>query len=135
MQKAHFAERAWKQPGFRQCLIGPTVQIYRNSGLSIAMVPCLHQCNLYIERKLRERRVQKCNPCFGAKGTLCSTGLQTTQLHAAQYRVDSTNLQKFGFTFPHGTVFALMQCLYQKEAKGMQNPKMESLFLCINPTS
>ena len=123
-QKAHFAVPAYKQPGFMQHHIGPTVQICGSSGLPFAMVLCLHQCNVYIKRKLREFKAQKCNPCFGAKSPLCSTCLQTTQFHAAPYRADSTNLQKFGATFLHGTVFATMQCLSQKEAKGMQSPEM-----------
>ena len=183
MQKAHFAIRACKQPGFIQRGIWPTVQIYRSSGLRFVMVPGLNQCNVYIKRKLRECRAQKCNPCFGAKSPLRNTSLQTTRFHAASYRADSTNLWKFeatfhngtvlhqcnvyikrklrerraqkcnpcfgaksqlrntslhttrfhsagcradstnlrefGATFHHGTVFAPMQCLYQKEAKGM----------------
>ena len=84
----------------------------------------LHQCNVYIKRKLRERRAQKCNPCFGAKSQLRNTSLHTTRFHSAGCRADSTNLREFGATFHHGTVFAPMQCLYQKEAKGMQSPKM-----------
>ena len=101
--------RACKQPGFMQRRIWPTVQICGNSGLPFAMVPCLHQCNLDIKRKLRECRAQKCNPCFGAKGPLRSTGLQTSRFHAAPYMSDSTNLREFGVTFRHGTVFAPMQ--------------------------
>ena len=66
MQKAHFAQRACKHPGFMQRRIWPTVQICGFSGLPFAMVPCLHQCNLDIKRKLRECRAQKCNPCFGS---------------------------------------------------------------------
>ena len=124
VQKAHFEVRACKQPGFIQRGIGPTVQIYRASGILFAMVPCLNQCHVYIKRKLRECRAQKYNPCFGVKSSLCSTGLQTTQFHAAPYRADSTNLREVGATYRHGTVFAPMQCLYQKEAKGMQSPRM-----------
>ena len=124
VQKAHFAARTYKQIGFMQHRVGPTVQICGNSGLPFVMVPCLHQCNVYIKRKLRERRAQKCNPCFGAKSPLRSTGLQTTWFHASGYRADSTNLPQFLATFCHGTVFSPMQCLYQKETKRMQSPKM-----------
>ena len=72
MQKAHFAVRACKQPGFMQRRIWPLIQICGFSGLPFSMVPCLHQCNLDIQRKLRECRAQKCNPCFGAKSPLRS---------------------------------------------------------------
>ena len=109
VQKALFAVRACKHPGFMQRRIWPTVQICGNSRLPFAMVPCLHQCNLDIKRKLRECRAQKCNPCLGAIGPLRSTGLQTSRFHAAPYMADSTNLREFGVTFRHGTVFAPMQ--------------------------
>ena len=124
VQKAHFAVRTCKEPRFMQPRIGPTVQLCRNSGLPIAMVPCLHQSNVYIKRKLRVCRAQKCNPCFGAKSSHRSTGLQGTLFHAALYRADSTNLLEFGATYPHGTMFAQMQCLYQKQAKDMQSRQM-----------
>ena len=124
VQKSHFAVQTFKEPGFMQCRVGPTVQICWNSGLPFAMVMCLHQCNVYIKRKLRERRGKKCNPWFRSKSPLRSTGLQIIRFHAASYRADSTNFQEFGATFRHGTMFEPMQCLYQKEAKGMQSPKM-----------
>ena len=34
--------------------IGPTMQISENSGLPIAMIPCLHQNNIYIKGSLRD---------------------------------------------------------------------------------
>ena len=92
----------------------------RNSGLPIAMLPCLHQCNVYIKRKLKECSPQKCKPCFGSKSPLRSTDLQRTLFHAAPFRADSTNLRGFGASYRHGTVFQPMECLYQKEAEGMQ---------------
>ena len=39
---------------------------------------------------------------------------------------DSTNVRKHGATFRYGTVSALKQYLYEKEATGMESPKMES---------
>ena len=124
VQKAHIAVQACKEPCFMQHCIGPTVQICGNSGLPIPMVPCLHQCNVYIKSKLRICRADKCNPCFGAKRPLRITGLQRTRFHAAPYRADSTNLREFGASYRNGTVFAPMECLYQKEAEGMQCQKM-----------
>ena len=123
-QKAHFAVRNCKEPGSMQRHIGTSVQICGNSWLPIVMVPWLHQWNVYIKMKLRVCSAQKCNPCFGAKSPLRSTDLPGTRFHAAPYNADSTNLLEFGATYRHGTVFAPMECIGQKEAKGMQYPKM-----------
>ena len=109
---------------FMQRGIERTVQIYGNSGLPFAMVPCLHHGNLSTKRRLREWKTQKCNPCFGAVSPLRSTGPQTTHFHAARYRADSANLRKLGTTFHHGTVFSPKQSLYQKEATGKEHPEM-----------
>ena len=124
VQKAHFAVRACKMPVFMQRRIWPTLQISRNSGLLLTMVPLLHQCILYIKRKLPECRTQKCNPWFGAKSALCRTGLQITQFHAAPYTAYSADFPKVGNSFNHGTVIAPMHSLHQKEATGMKKPKM-----------
>ena len=91
----------------------------RNSGLAFAKLPCLHQCNFYIKRKLKECSPQKCKPCFGSKSPLRRTDLKRTRFHAAPYKADSTNLREFGARYRHGTVFAPMECLYQNEAEGM----------------
>ena len=135
MQKAHLAVRACKLSGFMQRRIGPSVQICGKSGLPFAEVPCLHQSNLHMKRKLREWRTQKCNPCFGAESPPLSTGQQTTRFHAAPYGTVSANLRKVGASFRRGTVFAPIQSTYEKEATGMENPKMQSLFWCRKPTS
>ena len=39
-------------PGWMQRRIGPTIEIYLNLELPIAMVPCLHQSNIHIKRKI-----------------------------------------------------------------------------------
>ena len=135
VQKVHFAVRICKLPGFMQRHIGPTVQISRNSGLPLNIVPWLQQCILYMKRKLRECRAQKGNPCFGAKSPLCSTGLQSTRFQAARYRADSADFQKFGASYNHGIVIAPMHSLHQKEATWMENPKMKFLIRCKKPTS
>ena len=90
------------------------------------MVPCLHQSNVYIKRKLQVWRVQKCIPLVGGKTALACVGRKTTLSHVSQYRGENGNLQKSGSTFRHGTVFAPKQRLYQKEARDMQRPKMHS---------
>ena len=111
------------------------MQICGKSGLPFAEVPCLHQSNLHMKRKLREWRTQKCNPCFGAESPPRSTRLQTIRFHAAPYWTVSANLRKVGASFRRGTVFAPIQSTYEKEATGMENPKMQSLFWCRKPTS
>ena len=113
----------------------PSVQICGKSGLPFTKVPCLHQSNLHMKRKLREWRTQKCNPCFGAESPPRSTRMQTALFHAVPYGTVSANLRKVGTSFRRGTVFAPIQSTYEKEATGMENPKMQSLFWCRKPTS
>ena len=116
--------RTFKVYGFMKRRTGPTLRIFVNSGLPFAMVPHLHQRNIYIKRKLGKWKARKCNPCFCAKSPPCSTGLQNTRIHAAPYRADIANLREFWVIIRHGTVFAPRQSLYQKEATGMESPKM-----------
>ena len=117
-----------------QRCIGPILQICRNSGLPIAMIPCLHQSHDYIKRKLRVWRAQKCNFLVGAKTVPTGTGLQTTPFHAAPYTSDNANLRKFGSAYRHSTVFAPKQWLFQKEATGMESPKMQFPSRCKDRT-
>ena len=65
----------------------------------------------------------KCNHLVGAINVLAFTGLPTTRFLAASNRAD-LNLGILGATYPHGTVFALRQYLYQKKAMGMESLKM-----------
>ena len=97
-----------------------------NPDLPFAMVPCLHQSNVYIKRKLQVWRVQKCIPLVGAKTALTCVGRQVTLSHLSQYRAENGILRKYGSNFRHGTVFAPKQSLYQKEAPGMDSPKILS---------
>ena len=112
--------------------IKPIIEFCGNSVLPIAMVPWLHQSNVYIKRKLRVWRAQKCNFLAGAKTVLTSTGLQTTPFHASPYKADNGILRKFGSTYRQGIVFAPEQCSYQKEATGMESPKMWFSSRCKN---
>ena len=56
VQNTHFPVRCCKLPGFMQCRIGRSMKISGNSGLPFPTVPCLHQGNNYIKKKLREWR-------------------------------------------------------------------------------
>ena len=98
------------------------------------MVPCLHQSNVYIKRKLQEWRVQKCIPLVDAKTALTSAGRQTTPSYVSQYTAANGNLRKSGSTFHHGIMLALKQCLYEKETIAMESPKVHSSRQCKKRT-
>ena len=100
----------------------------------MAMVPCLHQGNIYTKRKLRLWRDQKCIPLVGAKSALTCAGRHITPSRGRQYRAQNGKFGKLGRTYGHGTVFAPRKYLYQKEAKGMDRPEMYSVCRCNNPT-
>ena len=107
------------------------MEICVNSGLPIAMVPCLHQSNVHVKRKQWERRAQKCKPFVGAKIVRTYTFLQTTLYHAAPYSADNVNLRKFGVTYHDGTMFIAKQCSYQKEAIYSNQERMMTSFLLL----
>ena len=50
------------------------------------------------------------------------------------YRAENGNLGKFEAVENNGTAFAPKQCLYQKVAVGMENPKMQSPSWCNKRT-
>ena len=79
-------------------------------------------------------RDQKSIALVGAKRTLTCAGLQITPSRVRQYMAENKNLGKSRTTFRHGTVFAPKQCLYQKEARAMEIPKMHSSTRCIKHT-
>ena len=114
--------------------IGPRVEICGNSGLHYPMVPRFHQRNGYMKRKLRTWRVQKCIALVGAHTVLTSSGPETTPFHGRLCRAPNGNMRKFGPTNPHGTAFAPNQWLYQKEATGMDSPKMYCPSRCRHRT-
>ena len=96
------------------------------------MVPCLHQGNIYIQRKLRVWRDLKCIHLVGAKSPFTCAGRRTTPSQESLYRPENGNLPKLGCTYHHGTVFTPRQCLYQKEAMCMERPDMYSHSPCKN---
>ena len=134
MQKPHLPVRAYKLFHLIWGSIEPRMEIYVHSGLPISMVPCLHQSNVNIKRKLTVWRARKCIPLIGAETALTCTGLQTTPVHGGKYSAENGNLRKFRSIYRHGTMFVPKQYLYQKKAKGMESPKMYSTRLCWNRT-
>ena len=105
-----------------------------NWGLPIAMVPCLHQGNIDIKRKLRRWRAQKCIFLVGANSPLTSSGCPTIPSQGSRYRDENVNLPKLGWTYCYGTVFATRQFLHQKEATGMDSPEMYFPSRCKKPS-
>ena len=59
---------------------------------------------------------------------------QTTPPHVSQYKAKNGNLWKSGSTFRHYTMFAPKQFLHQKEATGLESPKMHYSSRCKNRT-
>ena len=110
----------------------PRTESCANWGGPIAMVPC--QGNIYIQRKLRVWREQKCIPLVGAETPLTCAGRQTTPFHAGRYRAKNENLRRLGWSYRHGTVFAPRQSLYPKEGTGMERTEMYSTSRWSNPT-
>ena len=126
-----------KLPRFMVGSIWPRMEICENSGLTIPMVPHLHQSNGYIKEKLRVWRAQKCIVIVGAETVLTSAGQQTTPFHGGQYMVRNGNTRNFGRTYRHGTAFPQEECSYEKEATSTENSKMycssrwkNSIYLC-----
>ena len=134
MQKSLLPVRAIKLPHLKGVGIGPRMETCVKRGGPIAMVPCLRQGNIYIKRKLRVWRDEKCIPLLGAKTPLTCAGRETTPSQGSRYRPDSRNLRKLGWTYRHGTVFALRQYLYQKEATSMERPEMYFPSRCKVPS-
>ena len=125
MQKPHRPVRVNKLSCVLQRHIGQAIEIFKISELPIDMVPCLDQCNVYIVRKLRVWRAQKCNFLVSAKTGPIGTCQQTNPCHLAPYRTSNENFRNYGATFCHGTVFAPMQTLYCKKATGVESQKMQ----------
>ena len=73
--------------------IGSRTESLGNWDGPMAMVPCLHQGNIYTERKIRVWRDKKCFPLVGAITTLTCAGRHNTPSRGRQYRAQNG---KFG---------------------------------------
>ena len=124
MQEPHLPVRAVKVPRFKGGGKGPRRETCVYWVGPTAMVPSLHQGNIYIKRKLRVWRVRKCIFLVGARTALTCAGRQSTPFQGRRYRAEKGNLRILGWTYRHGTVFASRQYLYQKEATGVESQKM-----------
>ena len=104
VQKPHLPVQAGKVPRLMGCGIGPRTETFVNWGGPIPMVPCLHQGNAYIKRKLRVWRALKCISLVGAETPLTSAGRKTAPSHGGQYGAENANLR--------GPI-AMVPCLHQ----------------------
>ena len=123
---------AVKLPRLKGGGIGPRTETCVNSVGSIALVPYLHQGNIYIKRELGVWRDQKCITLVGAKTPLTYGGSQTTLSEGWRYKSENGNLRKLGRINRLGTGFAPRQYLNEKTAMGMERPEMYSFSRCIN---
>ena len=93
VQHPHLPVRAVKIP----CLEGGGIRPRTESCViwdgPIAMVPCLHQGNIYTKRKLRVWRDQKCIPLVGAKTILTCACRQSTPSRGRRYRAQNGKLR------------------------------------------
>ena len=134
MQKPLLPVWAVKLPRLKGVGIGLRTETFVNLGGPIAMLLSLHQGNIYVKRKIRAWRDQKCIWLVGAKTPLNCAGHQTTLSQGSPYRPENGNLRKTGWTYRHGTVFAPRQYLYLKEATSKERPEMYSYHRCKNPS-
>ena len=126
--------RAVKIPHLEGGNIGPRTDSFVNWDGPMAMVPCLHQGNIYTKRKLRVWRDQKYIQLVGAITTLTCAVRHNTPSRGRQYRDQNGKFGKLGRTYGLGTVFAPRKYLHQKEATGMERPEMYSVSRCNNHT-
>ena len=99
----------------------------------MALVPCLHQSNIYIRRVLGVSRYQISFPLFGAKTPVPCAVRQSIPFQERRYRAENGNLYKLGRIYCIGTVFEPIKYLYQKTARGRERPDMYCFSRCKNP--
>ena len=121
-------------PNLEEGSIGPSTESCIKCDGPISMVPCLHHGNIYIERKLRVWRDQKCILLVSAITPHTYAGRQNTPSRGRQYSSQNGKFGKLGRIYGHGTVLAPRKYLYQKEATSMERPEMYSIRRCNNPT-
>ena len=134
MPKPHLPVLSGKLTPLMGSGIGPRAETCINWSGPIALVPCVHQRNIYIQRKLRIWREQKCIPLVSGETPPTCAGRQTTPCYGGRYMAENRNLRKFGWTYRHGTVITPRQCLFPKQATGVETTEMYFLSRWRNPT-
>ena len=75
------------------------------------------------QREATGMKSQKMHSSGQCKNRIYLCWTETTKSHVSQYKAENGNLRKSRSIFHHCTVFAPKQCLYQKEATGMDRQK------------
>ena len=132
MHKPLLPVLAVKLPRLKEGGIGLRTETCVNSVGSIALVPGVHQGNIYIKRQPGVWRVLNCIHLVGAKTPLTCGGSQTTLSEGRRYRAEIGILSKLGRIYRLGTVFAPREYLYQKTAMCLERPEMYSFSRCKN---
>ena len=91
----------------------------------IAMVPCLHQGNIYTKGKLRVWRDQKCSPLVGAKTILTCAGRQNTPSRMRRY-----STQNRSCVICDGPI-AMVPCLHQGNIYAKRKLRVWTEQICI----
>ena len=134
MPKPHLPVLSGKLTPVMGSGIGPRAETCINWSGPIALVPCVQQRNIYIQRKLRIWREQKCIPLLSGETPLTSAGRQTTPSHGRRNRSENGNLRKLGLTYRHGIVLSPKKYLYPKEATDMERTEMYPFSRCRSRT-
>ena len=100
----------------------------------IAMVPCLHQGNIYIKRNLRVWRNQKYNPLVGAITTLNCTGRHNTPSRVRQYSADNAKFRKLrGYPIDMGPCLHQSNIYIKRKLRVWREQKCSPLVRAITP--
>ena len=76
-------------------------------------------------------KIQLLSRCNKRTGRSCPAN---NPVPCTAYRAENGNLENFEAVEDNGTAFAPKQCLYEKGAVGMENPKMQSPSRCNKRT-
>ena len=107
MQKPLISVRAVKLPCLQGVGVCPRTETCVNWGGPIAIVPCLHQGNIYMKRTLRVWRDQKCISLVSAKIPLTCARCQITRLKGVAIGPRTETSVNWG-----GSI-AMVPCLHQ----------------------
>ena len=99
-----------------------------NNGTAFAPKQCLYQKVAVGMENQKMQLLYRCNKRTGRFGP------ENNPVSCIAYRAENGNLGNFEGVENVGTAFAPNQCLYQKVAEDMENPKKQSLSQCNKRT-
>ena len=113
--------------------IGSSTESCINCDGPISIVPCLHQGNIYIKRKLRVWRDQKYILLVGGITPLNCAGRHHTPSRGRQYRAQKGKFGKLGRTYGHGMVLAPGNIYIKRKLRVWRDQKYIPLVGGITP--